>query len=235
MEAKVTVKWLGRIDYQEAWARQEALVRARTAGEVGDILLLVEHPPVYTLGRSGKVEHLLLDEAGRAAAGIALHRVDRGGDITYHGPGQLVGYPILDLKRLYRARGYDRPDLHHYLRRLEAVLIDALDEWGIDGWRFEGYTGVWVGTRPDPRKIAAIGVKVSSKGISSHGFALNVNPDLAHFAGIIPCGIAAHGVTSMARVTGQAVAVTELLAPVSAAFGRVFDVRVEVKPATAIR
>lgn len=231
MKGKVTVTWLGREAYESAWARQRSLVQARAAGDAGDTLLLLEHPPVYTMGRRAKKEHLLLDAAARQQAGIALHHVDRGGDITYHGPGQLVGYPILDLKRLYRAWGYPRPDLHHYLRALEEVLIRALRPLGIDGWRYEGYTGVWTGERADPRKIAAIGVKVSSKGISSHGFALNVDPNLDHFAGIVPCGIDAHGVTSVAQLAGRPLSVAELLAPVTTAFAGVFELAAIPGPA----
>lgn len=231
MKGKVAVTWLGRVPYAEAWDRQRALVQANAAGEVGDTLLLLEHPPVYTLGRRARQEHLLLDEAARREAGIALHRVDRGGDITYHGPGQLVGYPILDLKRFYQARGRHRPDLHRYLRLLEALLIRALRPFGVRGWRYQGYTGVWVGEPADPLKIAAIGVKVSSKGISSHGFALNVDPNLDHFAGIIPCGIRAHGVTSLAREIDRPVPVAALLAPITTAFAQVFDLEVEAEEA----
>lgn len=222
--APVQVQWLGRVAYDEAWNRQRELVAAGSNGRHQDQLLLLEHPAIYTLGRGGREENLLYDEATLRREGIAVQRVDRGGDITYHGPGQLVGYPILDLKRLYAARGYSRPDLHLYLREIEEVLIAVLRRFGILGWRYEGYTGVWVNGTEGPLKIAAIGVKVSSKGISSHGFALNVDPDLEHFQGIIPCGIREHGVTSMAQMLKQSLTVDELLTPVSEAFSRVFGV-----------
>lgn len=218
------VEWLGRVDYEAAWEMQKAFVAERHTSPQPDRLLLLEHPPVYTLGRSGSRDNLLLDEAAREAQGITVHWVDRGGDITYHGPGQLVGYPILDLKRLFRARGYRRPDLHQYLRDIEEVIIEVLRQFGVSGWRYEGYTGVWVDGPEGPLKIAAIGIKVSSKGISSHGFALNVNPDLSHFEGIVPCGIREHGVTSLAKVLGRALTVTDVIAPIADAFCRVFQV-----------
>lgn len=220
----VEISWLGRVSYEAAWNMQKALVAERTAAALPDRLLLLEHEPVYTLGRSGKEAHLLLDEAQRAAAGIGLHWVDRGGDITYHGPGQLVGYPILDLKRLYGNRGLARPDLHLYLREIEGVLMATLAVFGVRGWRYPGYTGVWVDTPAGPRKIAAIGVKVNSLGISSHGFALNVDPNLDHFAGIVPCGIEEHGVTSLAECLSRPVAIQEVISPLVAAFASLFQV-----------
>lgn len=218
------VEWLGQVEYSQAWERQKEIVTRRGQGSGRDQLLLLEHPPVYTLGRGGREEHVLWDEEERRRRGITLFRVDRGGDITYHGPGQLVGYPLLDLKRLFRRRGSRRPDLHRYLRDIEEVLIRTLDSFEICGRRYEGYTGVWVDTGQGPRKIAAIGIKVSSRGISSHGFALNVDPDLEHFTGIIPCGIQEHGVTSLAQLLGRQIAVTDVVAPVIDAFAHVFDV-----------
>ena len=229
----VDVQVLDQIAYDVAWELQRERVAARAADEIRDQLLLLEHTPVYTLGRSGREEHLLLDEAARAREGIAVYHVDRGGDITYHGPGQLVGYPILDLKALFRRRGAPRPDLHCYLRDLEAVIIETLTAFGVRAWRYEGYTGVWVDVPSAPgdaaregasaKKIAAIGVKVSSRGISSHGFALNVDPNLAHFEGIIPCGIREHGVTSLAKLLGRPVVVTEVIPPLVDAFCAIFD------------
>lgn len=220
----VEVQWLGQVEYAQAWDLQKELVAARNSERDDDRFLLLEHPPVYTLGRRGRVENLLLDDEARRREGITVHWVDRGGDITYHGPGQLVGYPILDLKRLYRARGFARPDLHLYLREIEETLIQALETFGIRGRRYEGYTGVWVDEEDGPRKIAAIGVKVSSKGISSHGFALNVSPNLGHFEGIVPCGIEEHGVTSMAKMMKRPIAIGDVLSPVVAAFASVFQV-----------
>lgn len=221
----VEIEWLGRISYADAWALQRKVVAERTDRELPDRLLLLEHDPVYTLGRSAKQEHLLLDEPARRAAGIALHWVDRGGDITYHGPGQLVGYPILNLKRHYRARGLDRPDLHRYLREIEEVLIQTVAAFSVTGRRYPGHTGVWVEMPAGPGKIAAIGIRVSARGISSHGFALNVDPNLEHFAGIIPCGIREHGVTALAGVLKRPVDVTEAVAPLVAAFEQVFHVQ----------
>lgn len=228
MTMEVEVAWLGRIPYADAWALQKSLVTARHAveGRQGrDALLLLEHPPVYTLGRSANEQHLIMGSERREREGISVHHVDRGGDITYHGPGQLVGYPILDLRRLHARENGANPDLHRYLRDLENVLIAALATFDVAAYRFPGYTGVWVDAGGGREKIAAIGVKVSSKGITSHGFALNVDPNLDHFAGIVPCGIADHGVTSLARVLGQPLATVDLVAPVSAAFESVFQVR----------
>ena len=223
----INAKWLGQIDYDEAWDLQKEMVAARVEDlELVDEILLLEHPPTYTLGRSGKLDHLLLSEADWEAQGFAVRWVDRGGDITYHGPGQLVGYPIINLKRLFNVQGFDKPDLHRYLRNLEEVIIHTLATFDIVGWRYDGYTGVWV-DRPDgPRKIAAIGVRVNAKGISSHGFALNVNPDMTHFGNIVPCGISEHGVVSMAEILERPLATTALLQPICDAFAHVFETKV---------
>jgi len=223
----ITASWIGQIDYDAAWDRQKEMVTARVdSPDLLDEVLLLEHPPTYTLGRSGKLDHLLLSETELDAAGFTVRWVDRGGDITYHGPGQLVGYPILNLKRLFHLQGFDKPDLHRYLRNLEEVIIVALAEFGITGWRYDGYTGVWV-DRPDgPRKIAAIGVRVNVKGISSHGFALNVNPDMSHFGHIIPCGISEHGVVSMAEMVERPLTPPDLLPPITKAFAQVFETEV---------
>jgi lipoate-protein ligase B len=215
---------LGTVDYDEAWEMQKSLTAAARATEHSDRLFLLEHPAVYTLGRRARKENVLLDEDERRTAGIALRHIDRGGDVTYHGPGQLVGYPILDLRRLYAARGFARPDLHLYLREIEETVIRALATFGLRGRRYEGYTGVWVDGKEGPLKIAAIGIKVSSRGISSHGFALNVDPDLRRFEGIVPCGIAEHGVTSMARQLSRVLKVEDVLDPITEAFASVFDV-----------
>ena len=175
----------GRVDYERAVAWQEALV-ARCLGGGPDALLLLEHPPVYTLGRGADPVHLRF----AAATGAPVVRTHRGGQVTYHGPGQLVGYPILDLRRR-------RPDVRWYLRTLEAVLIDSLGDLGIAAGRREGFTGVWVG----PRKIASIGVALR-RWVSWHGFALNVGADLGGFDAITPCGIADVQMTSVAREGG---------------------------------
>jgi len=181
---------LGLVAYGEALARQQALVRARQADAVADQLLLLEHPPVVTLGvrGDGGRRHLLTGDEQLAAMGIELHQTGRGGDVTYHGPGQLVGYPILDLKP-------DRCDVHRYVRDLEETLIRTVADWGIAARRVPGLTGVWVGNE----KLAAIGVRIS-RWVTSHGFALNVSTDLHHFDLIVPCGIADRGVTSLERL-----------------------------------
>ena len=225
---KINAKWLGQIEYDAAWEMQKEMVAARVADPaLADELLLLEHPPTYTLGRSGTLDHLLLDDAELAENGFAVRWVDRGGDITYHGPGQLVGYPILNLKRFFQVQGFDKPDFRRYLRNLEAVIMQTLAGFGIDGWRYDGYTGVWVDCPDGPRKIAAIGVRVNVKGISSHGFALNVDPDLDHFGNIIPCGITEHGVVSMAEILERPLATTDLLQPIVDAFADVFGVLVK--------
>jgi lipoate-protein ligase B len=176
---------LDRVGYDAAHALQLEAVAARGAGLIPDLLLSVEHPPVYTLGRAGKEEHLLVPPEELAARGATVRRVERGGDVTYHGPGQLVGYPILDLEAHGR-------DLHRYLRGLEHALIAALAEFGVEAERIPRLTGVWVGDR----KIAAIGVAVK-RWITYHGFALNVTADMEHFRAIVPCGLPDRGVVSM--------------------------------------
>jgi lipoyl(octanoyl) transferase len=210
------VRRLGTLDYASALALQQQLVEDRRHGRVGDTVLLLEHPPVITLGvrNRGSRAHVVVSDDELAREGIAVHETGRGGDITYHGPGQLVGYPILDLRP-------DRCDVHKYVRDLETVLIEALAGVGIEGRRLEGKTGVWVG--PDGRedKIAAIGVRIS-RWITSHGFALNVSPNLRHFALIVPCGIAGRGVTSLEAVVGRRVPMAEVEAAVMAAMQHVF-------------
>lgn len=205
------VRSLGLIGYGEALRLQEQLVTQRRNGEIPDTLLLLEHPHVITLGTGASEENVLLSVEERAARGIELFETGRGGDVTYHGPGQLVGYPILDLKP-------DRCDLHRYLRDLEQVLIDTLADFGILAGRIEGLTGVWVGDR----KLAAIGVRVSSGWITSHGFALNVMTDLGYFETIIPCGIRDHGVGSIASELGRPVTIAEVEERVANHFRRHF-------------
>jgi lipoyl(octanoyl) transferase len=206
----------GRMDYMAAWEWQRELVRQRSAGAIGDTLLLIEHPHTYTLGRSTKDGHLLITPEQLAGQGIALVESDRGGDITYHGPGQVVGYPILKLSQ-------HGGDLLRYLRLLEEALIVALASYGIAAGRIAGMTGVWVGDA----KIAAIGVKLSASGVTQHGFALNVTTDLRYFEQIIPCGIADKGVTSLERLLGTAPPHAQVEQQVAAAFGEVFGVTLE--------
>ncbi|MFT5196231.1 MAG: lipoyl(octanoyl) transferase [Cellvibrionaceae bacterium] len=215
-------EWLGQSDYLETWDRQKGLVAEhRSAVDTLDKLLFVEHPPTYTLGSSGKKEHLLINEAQLAAEEIAVYKVNRGGDITYHGPGQFVAYPIFNLRRRSKAQGYSKFSVHTFVRDLEEVIIQMISQFGILGWRYPGYTGVWVGAESDPRKIAAIGINVS-RGISSHGFALNVNPNMAHFKHIIPCGIREHEVTSMSQELNQELALTDLIPAATLAFQQIY-------------
>ncbi len=215
-------EWLGQPDYLETWDKQKALVAVhRSDPDTPDRLLFVEHPPTYTLGSSGKQEHLLIDDAQLAAEGISVFKVNRGGDITYHGPGQFVAYPIFNLRRRSKAQGYEKFSVHTFVRDLEEVIIQAIGQFGLNGWRYPGYTGVWGGPESDPRKIAAIGINVS-RGISSHGFALNVNPNMAHFGHIVPCGIEEHGVTSMSQELGQVLSLADLVAPITLAFQQVY-------------
>ena len=179
---------LGTVEYREAWELQQRLVERRRDGLVPDTVVLLEHPPVYTLGRRATTANVLLDERQLAEAGIDLVPVDRGGDVTYHGPGQLVVYPVLRLA--------GQRHVVDFVRALEQVAISALARLGVLGTRREGLTGVWV----EREKIVAIGVRVGTGGITSHGLALNVAPDLSHFGGIIPCGLATEGVTSLAAL-----------------------------------
>jgi lipoyl(octanoyl) transferase len=197
------------MDYGAALDLQRQLVEARKAGAVTDQLLLVEHPHVITMGRNGHMENLLAGETVLARAGIAFYPTDRGGDITYHGPGQLVGYPILDLREWRR-------DVGAYVRAIEQTIIDTLAGYGIAAGRIPKLTGVWVGER----KIAAIGVHLS-RWVTSHGFALNVRTDLSYFQYIVPCGLT-RPVTSMAQL-GIHTSVDEVSRSLAAHFGRVFD------------
>jgi len=202
---------LGRRGYEEALAFQRRLVDARQEGRVPDVLVFVEHPPTYTLGRSARREHLLVDAATRDKLEASVIETDRGGDVTFHGPGQLVGYPIIDLKSW-------KPDVHEYLRALEALLIDAVREFGIHATREVGLTGVW----HSRGKLAAIGVRVS-RWVTSHGFALNVATDLEYFKHIVPCGIFGRTVSSMENVLEAPVALGPVRDAVSRAFARIFD------------
>lgn len=201
MNKQIIVKDLGHKDYKETWDYQESLfeeiveLKRKNRAENTDLptpnyFLFVEHPHVYTLGKSGHMENLLIDEAALAKKGATFYKINRGGDITYHGPGQIVGYPIIDLENFFT-------DIHKYLRSLEEVIIRTLADYGIKGERSEGETGVWldVGT-PFARKICAMGVR-ASRWVTMHGFALNVNTDLGYFDNIIPCGIRGKAVTSL--------------------------------------
>lgn len=201
----LAVEWLGRVAYDDALRRQTDAVAERVAGRGGDVLMLLEHPSVITLGRSARDAHVLASPDALAARGVAVHRVARGGDVTLHAPGQLVGYLVMDL------RGGGEPDLHDFVRRMEGALIAALAEFGLAARRIEGRTGVFmhgpaasarpVGHGAPDRKIASIGVGVR-RWVSYHGFALNVSIDLAEFDAIVPCGLADVEMTSVARELG---------------------------------
>jgi lipoyl(octanoyl) transferase len=252
VKAVCRVAHLGSIAYEEAWQLQDRLAREIAAGEREPTLLLLEHPPTYTFGRSGHIENLLWDKAELERRGIAVHWVDRGGDVTYHGPGQLVGYPLLPLGRPGVAddgRDSSRPrgptqgppprvlrlpqglrlpqaDYVGYLRRLETSLIAGLARLGVAGRQIPGLTGVWVnldGATGRPAKIAAIGVKVDARGVSHHGFALNVNPDMSYWEGIIGCGLEDSSVASLGQLLDPPPPMEAVVEAVVAAFGEVFE------------
>ncbi len=213
---------LGLTDYGEAWELQRRLADAVREGSSPPALILLQHPPTYTLGVQGKSEHVLLDEAGLRRIGAGLHRVDRGGDVTFHGPGQLVGYPILDLRRWGEGPVW-------YVRLLEATLIEALGRLGIGARRVPGRVGVWVGDD----KIAAIGLRVS-RGVTTHGFALNVATDLSYYRHIVPCGLVDADVTSIERVLGRTVPMQEVADLVVGCFAERFGLEmVESAPEPA--
>lgn len=203
----------GLLDYQQAWDWQRQLHSERRFGTIPDTLILTEHPHVYTIGKSGDETHLLADEARLAAGGIKLYRIDRGGDITYHGPGQVVGYPIVDLNDHYR-------DVQRFLRDLEEVIIRTLAEYDIRAGRLKRLTGVWV----DDAKVAALGIRVS-RWVTMHGFALNVNTDLSYFGRIVPCGISDKPVTSMQKLLGYEVDFAAVQDKLAQHFAEVFDVQ----------
>jgi len=216
---ELEVRYLGQVPYAQGLELQRELVRSRRNGEIPDQLLLLEHPHVITLGTAATLDHVLVDEEERRLLGIEIFEAGRGGDVTYHGPGQLVGYPILDLKP-------DRCDLHRYVRDLEEVLIRLIAGYGIVAGRKPGLTGVWIGEE----KVAAIGVRVSSGWITSHGFALNVNTDLAYFDAIVPCGIRTHGVTALFRHVAEPVTTQEVASRVVACFEEVFERKALLAP-----
>lgn len=209
----IEVRRLGVIPYAEGLELQKSLVEQRTRGEISDQLLLLEHPPVITLGVKTRNDrsHVIATDETLTAEGVEVFETGRGGDVTYHGPGQLVGYPILDLKP-------DRCDVHQYVRDLEEVMIQAAAAFGVRAGRIDGLTGVWVGQD----KLAAIGVRIA-RWITSHGFAFNVNVSLDNFQLIVPCGISDHGVTSLAQGAGTELSIGDVEAHVIRHFAAVFD------------
>ena len=210
----IEVRRLGIVPYAEALELQRQLVERRKAGDIPDQLLLLQHPPVITLGVKARSErtHVVASEDALALRGIEIFESGRGGDVTFHGPGQIVGYPILDLRP-------DRCDVHRYVRDLEEVVIRTLGAFDVKAERASGLTGVWVGTD----KVAAIGVRIA-RWITSHGFALNVNTDLSHFDLIVPCGISDRGVTSLERLLGRTVELASVQNAIVSAFSNVFGV-----------
>ena len=227
---KVIFQDWGLLDYQQAWDRQEQVfleaVQTKTQNRnkntdypVKNHLIFVEHPHVYTLGKSGKPENLLLDEAGLKEKSASYYKINRGGDITYHGPGQLVGYPILDLDNFFT-------DIHLYLRTLEEAVIFTLADYGIKGGRYEGYTGVWLDADNErARKICAMGVRCS-RWVTMHGLAFNVNTDLTYFNNIVPCGIDDKDVTSMERELGYKVDTDEVKQKLKIHMAELFEMEI---------
>jgi lipoyl(octanoyl) transferase len=205
---------LGRTPYRECTDIQRRLLEARIRGEVEDTLLLTEHDHVYTIGTGGGNEHLLASESELKNLRATVEPTDRGGDITYHGPGQIVAYPVIDLRNRCA-------DLHRYLRDLEEVVVVALKNFGVNGERLHGYTGIWVGGE----KICAIGIHCRN-WVTMHGFALNVNTDLSYFGRIIPCGIFERGVTSLREILGEAVAQTTVETEIIRSWSEVFHTTV---------
>ncbi len=227
---KVIFQDWGLLDYQEAWEKQETIfsetVQLKVANRtnqtempVPNHLIFVEHPHVYTLGKSGQPENLLLDEAGLKEKHASYFKINRGGDITYHGPGQLVGYPILDLDNFFT-------DIHLYLRTLEQAVIDTLAHYGISAGRYPGYTGVWLDAdNSKARKICALGVRCS-RWVTMHGFAFNVNTNLEYFKNIIPCGIDDKDVTSMKRELGKEIDLDQVKVILRSNIVRLFEMEI---------
>ena len=230
---KVHFEDLGLIDYQQAWDYQEKLLAENVAiksqnrqlsleaqKSTTNYLLFCQHPHVYTLGKSGHLENLLLTETQLQDVGATFHKINRGGDITYHGPGQLVGYPILDLEHFFT-------DIHRYMRTLEEAIILTCADYGLSAGRIDGLTGVWLDfeTQQNPRKICALGVKCS-RWITMHGFAFNVNTDLAYFGHIVPCGISDKAVTSLQQELGRPLSMPEVAEKLKGHLQELFEMEI---------
>lgn len=238
MNKNVIFQDWGLLDYQEAWDRQESVfaqtVALKTDNRISGIcketpnfLIFVEHPHVYTLGKSGKIENLLLDDQGLKDQESTYYKINRGGDITYHGPGQLVGYPILDLENFFT-------DIHRYLRTLEEAVILTLADYNIEAGRYPGYTGVWIDAdNAKARKICALGVRCS-RWVSMHGFALNVNTSLDHFSHIVPCGIDDKAVTSMEKELGDKMNMEEVKQTLRKHIAALFEMQLITEPAAQL-
>ena len=243
------VHLLGIVPYEDAWELQNRLAGEISAGIQQPTLLLLEHPHTYTFGRSGNADNMLWDEATLARKNISVHWVDRGGDVTYHGPGQLVGYPLIPLgtpnsqvEQKRDSAHLPKADYIEYLRKLEVTLITALANLGVTAEQSPGLTGVWIQLPPPtqsgdeslmasqlPSKIASIGVKVDARGVSRHGFALNVNPDMSYWEGIIGCGLEDYQETSLAELLSPPPTVESVMQGVIAAFGEEFDYTMQIK------
>ena len=243
------VHLLGIVPYKEAWELQNRLAGEISAGIQQPTLLLLEHPHTYTFGRRGNADNMLWDEATLARKNISVHWVDRGGDVTYHGPGQLVGYPLIPLgspnllvEQRRDSAHLPKADYIEYLRKLEVTLVKALAKLGVTAEQYPGLTGVWIQLPPLtqngdeslmashlPSKIAAIGVKVDARGVSRHGFALNVNPDMSYWEGIIGCGLNDYQETSLAELLSPPPTVESVMQGVIAAFGEEFDYTMQIK------
>ncbi len=235
----VNILDLGRIEYEAAWKLQEQYAGEIARGERGPTLLVLEHPHVYTFGSRGHAENLLWGEQKLRERGVAVHWVDRGGDVTYHGPGQLVGYPLLPLGKVDAHSHILQADYVGYVRKLEKTLIGALADLGLVSGQIPGLTGVWVQAdvqsrcprckpedRIKPAKIAAIGVKVDAQGISRHGFALNVDPDMSYWDGILACGLANSPTVSLADLLSPVPSMDRVKQAVTATFGEVFEFQI---------
>lgn len=216
MKKRCILHSAGEVSYEDGLAWQKELVNAlKENGSAPNHLILLEHPPIVTIGRRGTDKNIVADSARLEAEGVKVHYTNRGGDVTYHGPGQIVGYPIMRL-------GDFAKDVHKYLRAIEEVIISTLHRFGVNGERNKKYTGVWVGGE----KIAAIGVAIS-RWITSHGWALNVNPNMSHFSLIIPCGIQGKGVTSMEKILGREMDINEIKKALAESFAEVFGLDME--------
>jgi lipoyl(octanoyl) transferase len=210
---------LGTVDYAAAHRLQKELQTKRIAGEVPDTVLLLEHPPVLTMGRSAKEQHIIAQPEVLEARGISVHEVGRGGDVTYHGPGQLVAYPIIDLKP-------DRRDVRKYMWSLEETMIRTCKDFGLSATRIEGFNGAWIGDR----KVGAVGVRIS-RWVTMHGLALNANSDLTHYDLIVPCGIQDKAVTSISAELGRTIGVPDVADPLARHFAELYDAEVEWRDA----
>jgi lipoyl(octanoyl) transferase len=243
---KCILRDLGLVPYEEAWRLQDEVALQVARGESPPTLLLLEHPHTFTFGRRGREEHLLWGRQELAERGVDVHWVDRGGDVTYHGPGQLVGYPLLPLGPLDTTGRLPQADYLGYVRNLEKAIILALARLGLPSGQVAGLTGVWV--QPDlasrcprcrpqdrlkPAKIAAIGVKIDARGVTRHGFALNVDPDMSYWEGVVACGLQDYPAVSLADLLAPAPAMATVRREVAAAFGEIFGFRMLPGPGTA--